>query len=273
MPKGRGVYGPGSVRNVRRYYLPRYPTVVGIRHGSDPNKEGRYDPAGSALESLEKLCAVRPCQAALEALRAGPSNSYWRSKSPTGSPAAIFPRRLKLANGCGRFAGRRPAISPSYDAFCQPQNGEMTQIRAPARARDARQQQALEKALDFRADLSVALNGTALANYSTSIGGLHDPVGAVKRRRRSTHLKARECENVLFAAKHAIEIGAPLNRFLTIHFDAAGVIYPVQAVGRLLKLIGDWLRCYNSELTAIWVRETDHRKGEHVHILLSIPPQ
>jgi len=148
----------------------------------------------------------------------------------------------------------------------------MTQIRAPARARDVRRRQAYEKPSDFQTDLSAALNGTALANYKTDLGGLHDPAGAGKRRRRSTHLKARECDNLLLAAEHAFKIGAPLNRFLTIHFDAAGIIDPVQAVGRLLKLIGDWLRCYNSELTAIWVRETDYREGEHVHILLSIPP-
>ena len=148
----------------------------------------------------------------------------------------------------------------------------MAQIRASARARNAQQRQASEKLSSFRADSSATPNGTALANYGTSIGGLHDLAGAGKRRRRSTCLRRRDCENLLLAAEHARLIGAPLNRFLTIHFGAAGIIDPVKAIGHFLKLIGDWLRCYNTELTAIWVRETDYRKGEHVHILLSIPP-
>ena len=46
----------------------------------------------------------------------------------------------------------------------------------------------------------------------------------------------------------------------------------VKATGQLLKLMGDWLRCNNSAITALWVREAGPPKGEHVHILLSVPP-
>lgn len=59
---------------------------------------------------------------------------------------------------------------------------------------------------------------------------------------------------------------------LTVHFDAGGISDPVKATGQLLKLMGDWLRCYNTGITAVWVREAGPTKGEHVHILLSIPP-
>jgi hypothetical protein len=59
---------------------------------------------------------------------------------------------------------------------------------------------------------------------------------------------------------------------LTVHFDAAGISDPVKATGQLLKLMGDWLRCNNTGLTAVWVREAGSAKGEHVHILLSVPP-
>ncbi|GAA4751712.1 hypothetical protein GCM10023264_18060 [Sphingomonas daechungensis] len=59
---------------------------------------------------------------------------------------------------------------------------------------------------------------------------------------------------------------------LTVHFDAAGISDPVKATGQLLKLMGDWLRCYNTAITAVWVREAGGSKGEHVHILLSVPP-
>lgn len=59
---------------------------------------------------------------------------------------------------------------------------------------------------------------------------------------------------------------------LTIHFDAAGISDPVKATGQLLKLMGDWLRCNNTALTSVWAREAGSAKGEHVHILLSVPP-
>jgi hypothetical protein len=59
---------------------------------------------------------------------------------------------------------------------------------------------------------------------------------------------------------------------LTVHFDKAGIPDPVKATGQLLKLMGDWLRCYNTGITAVWVREAGSAKGEHVHILLSVPP-
>ena len=101
---------------------------------------------------------------------------------------------------------------------------------------------------------------------------LHGASERQKRGRRSTALRAKDCENLLLAAEFAEATGQPLNRMLTIHFDAAGIPDPVRATGQLLKLIGDWLRCYNSGITAVWVRETGATKGEHVHILLSIPP-
>jgi hypothetical protein len=82
----------------------------------------------------------------------------------------------------------------------------------------------------------------------------------------------KDCENLILAAGHARRIGLPLNRFLTIHFDKAGVADPVAAIGRLTKLMGDWLRCNNTELTAVWVREAGEGKGEHVHMLLGIDP-
>ena len=90
--------------------------------------------------------------------------------------------------------------------------------------------------------------------------------------RRSVSLRSKDCEKLLFAARHAVEIGRPLNRFLTVHFDKAGLADPVRAIGQLLKLMGDWLRCNGSELVAVWVRENGPDKGEHVHILLSVPP-
>ena len=65
----------------------------------------------------------------------------------------------------------------------------------------------------------------------------------------------------------------PLNRHTTIHFEAAGIDQPVRAIGQYLKLAGDWLRTRGQPFAYIWVRESGDRKGEHVHILMHVPPQ
>ena len=120
-----------------------------------------------------------------------------------------------------------------------------------------------------QADWSSRSLGTVVAIYTNSTSALH---GSARKGRRSTALRSKDCENLLLAAQHAIEIGKPLNRMLTVHFDKAGISDPVKATGQLLKLMGDWLRCHNTGITAVWARETGPTKGEHVHILLSVPP-
>lgn len=114
--------------------------------------------------------------------------------------------------------------------------------------------------------------GTGLAISNTNTGGamLLSP-GVLRRGKRSTALGVREVENILAAAVNTGEIQAPLNRFTTIHFEAAGLVDPVHALGRLIKLAGDWLRTKGSTLAYIWVRETGVGKGEHAHILWHVP--
>jgi len=129
-----------------------------------------------------------------------------------------------------------------------------------------------EKQSKIQADWSVPPVGTVVAICRNSTSALHDSARRLRKGRRSTALRGKDCENLILAAEHAIGIGKPLNRMLTVHFDAAGISDPVTATGQLLKLMGDWLRCNNTAITAVWVREAGARKGEHVHILLSVPP-
>lgn len=145
-------------------------------------------------------------------------------------------------------------------------------VRTHVRATPAKSAQTLEKQSKIQADWSDASAGTVVAIYRNSTGALHGSVPPSRKGRRSTALRSKDCENLRLAADHAICIGKPLNRMLTVHFDAAGISDPVKATGQLLKLMGDWLRCYNTAITAVWVREAGASKGEHVHILLSIPP-
>lgn len=78
------------------------------------------------------------------------------------------------------------------------------------------------------------------------------------------------------AAEHATLIGCPLTEFLTIHFEAAGLNrqkYRAQdAIGKFLKLAGQWLRIRTVPLTYIWIIEHATGTGEHVHIMLHCPP-
>jgi hypothetical protein len=146
------------------------------------------------------------------------------------------------------------------------------QIRARTRAISATLSQAIEIQSKSSADSSPRATGTGIAVNDTHTGVLRGAAGAVRRGRRSTFLRAKDCENLILAVEHAERIGRPLNRMLTVHFDAAGITDPVRATGRLLKLMGDWLRCNNTGVTAVWVREAGLEKGEHVHIMLSVPP-
>jgi len=96
--------------------------------------------------------------------------------------------------------------------------------------------------------------------------------GIVRRGRRSTSLRLREVENILAAADNTPREHRGFNRFTTIHFEAAKIANPVWAIGRLMKLAGDWLRTKSETLRYIWVREAGEGKGDHVHILWYVPP-
>jgi hypothetical protein len=82
----------------------------------------------------------------------------------------------------------------------------------------------------------------------------------------------REVENILAAADNTARKQRGLNRFTTIHFEVAKVRDPVRAIGRLMKLAGDWLRTQGAALAYVWVRESGSGKGEHVHILWYVRP-
>lgn len=76
---------------------------------------------------------------------------------------------------------------------------------------------------------------------------------------------------ILDAALWAVELGLPLNRFVTINWEAAGVPASSKATGRFLKYAGDWLRRRGSQIAYVWVQERGPRVGQHVHILIHVP--
>lgn len=119
-----------------------------------------------------------------------------------------------------------------------------------------------------RARRRKAAAGTALATKREDTGSA---LNRSRQGRRSSHLSLAAARNIIAAAHHAEAIGRPLNRFTTLHFEAAQVSDPAKATGRLLKLAGDWLRTQGEPLCAVWVRESGEGKGEHLHLLWHIP--
>lgn len=91
--------------------------------------------------------------------------------------------------------------------------------------------------------------------------------------RVTTALSERDAGKLLEAKDRALRIGLPFNRFTTVHWEAAGVADDLKATGRLLKLMGDWLRSRGRRAAFVWVRENGLGKGAHVHILLHLPPE
>lgn len=88
--------------------------------------------------------------------------------------------------------------------------------------------------------------------------------------RTSDYLTPRKAQMLINAACRAMQIGRPLNRHITIHWEAAGLSdrEAMQATTAFLKYLREWLR---GETAYIWVRENGDGKGSHVHILAHIP--
>ena len=153
--------------------------------------------------------------------------------------------------------------------------------------RDHRANMALNQAIDLALIATGApLVGTPLAIQDYSIGVAASASSrACKGPRASPRtariIASRKSEaptpaavgNVLAAINFAPKIGQPLNRFVTIHIQAAGGLPGPQLIGQFLKLAGDWLRLRNVQPTYVWVRETGEHKGEHVHIAINVPPE
>lgn len=101
--------------------------------------------------------------------------------------------------------------------------------------------------------------------------------GARNRKNRvSQFLTEAQVARLAQAMFNAFHIGLPLNRFITIHWERAGIseTKAAWATGQFLKYARDWLAKLGLPFAYVWVRENDHgdgSKGDHVHILAHIP--
>ena len=98
--------------------------------------------------------------------------------------------------------------------------------------------------------------------------------GARNRADRVSHaLSAAQVANLIGAAKHATAIRLPLNRMITIHWQAAGVSLAAmaQATGRFVDLMSKAIARHGGGTAWIWVHENGDQKGAHCHLLAHVP--
>lgn len=98
--------------------------------------------------------------------------------------------------------------------------------------------------------------------------------GARNCRDRESHaLTVRQVGDLIAAACHADDIGLPLNRMITVHWEAAGV-HPTdiaRANGRFLDLLGKAIARHEGLTAYLWLQESGVGKGGHCHILAHVP--
>jgi hypothetical protein len=122
--------------------------------------------------------------------------------------------------------------------------------------------------------------GTAVANNYLRLGvPAHLPCstgrgGARNRADRESHaLTAAQIGNLWAAERHAMAIGLPFTRMITIHWQAAGVALAdmVRATGRFLDLLTKALARRKTKTAWLWILENGDRKGGHCHLLVHVP--
>jgi hypothetical protein len=98
-------------------------------------------------------------------------------------------------------------------------------------------------------------------------------VGKPVSRRKTTHaLTMPQVRLIMKGALHAIVIGLPLNRFITIDWELAGIDDALKAQAAFLKLLRDWLGRSGQATAYVWVQERGKAIGIHSHILICISP-
>lgn len=124
---------------------------------------------------------------------------------------------------------------------------------------------------DCKADLGT---GTALANIAIPLGcgpSLYSHGGARNRADRTSEgMSLDKVQGLIAAARRASAIGRPFNRFITVHWERAGVadVGARRASTALLKYWREWL---GGRTAYIWTRENGDGKGSHLHILAHLP--
>lgn len=107
--------------------------------------------------------------------------------------------------------------------------------------------------------------GCSPMSHLYSHGGARNKAGRI-----SEALTLKQVDALITATKRAVSIGYPLNRWITVHWEAAGLAdaQAMQATTAFLKYWREWLK---GQTAYVWVRENGGGKGSHTHILAHLP--
>lgn len=86
-------------------------------------------------------------------------------------------------------------------------------------------------------------------------------------------MSPRQIVDVLFAIEHASHVGLQPTHMITINWQQMGVIDSVKANGSFLKYLKDAAARRGWPTSHIWIREVGPVIGDHVHMLVHLPPQ
>lgn len=135
-------------------------------------------------------------------------------------------------------------------------------------------------ALGEAANMGVMPDGSERANRErcsqrTEGGSVGRGRGGARNKtyRISEGLTGRQVTNLVDAVEHAARVNLPLNRMVTVHWQAAGVPPKAmsRATGRFLDLLSKTLKRHGSSTAWVWVHENGDDKGGHCHLLVHVP--
>ncbi|TAJ80482.1 MAG: hypothetical protein EPO45_01615 [Sphingobium sp.] len=150
------------------------------------------------------------------------------------------------------------------NAISYPQNRAENQSKTGGKSRKMQHSgEASSRAIDS-SSLPTALSHTHPRPDSPYIRGRFKP---------SRSLTTHQVKLICNGAQHAQTIGLPLNRFITIDWELAGVTDPWVAQSAFLRLVRDWLRQRQGvAATYVWVVENGPVLGLHSHTAIHVPP-
>jgi hypothetical protein len=158
-----------------------------------------------------------------------------------------------------------PQKRPSLKLHRPPEFGEVSNLRLTIEHGESQQ---------------LGQGGASLAINTSTLGVPADPLqpkgrGGARNTadRESWALNTGHVGNLIAATAHAIRIGLPLNRMVSIHWEAAGVALEdmPKATGRFFDLATKALARRGERTAWVWVHENGDHKGAHCHALIHVP--
>lgn len=142
--------------------------------------------------------------------------------------------------------------------------------------------------LEFLVSSLVSQLGTRVAVNKDTLGVATDFAGSARRAgiqtakrggarnradRESHSLTMPQVANLVAAKRHAVAIGLPFTRMISVHWGAAGVSLGgmVKATGQFIDLMTKALKRHGSSTAWLWVHENGEGKGWHCHMLVHVP--